>query len=244
MNVREARALGHRLCALVCQGKLHQAELALVPVLEARTRFPLLGTIGLELAQAPPYRLDRFLDVLADRGTEGGWVVVGAALGARVDVDLEEAFRRCRHMVMRADIWYGADILGERVPGPALLQHFGEATSELGEWREDPNRWVRRCLGVAVHFWAKRSKGRACLQPSAAQLLSLLEPLFSERDLDAVKGIGWGLKTIGRHYPALLEDWLRQQVVLEGKPYRALMFRKATSYLPGAARARLQTRAG
>lgn len=31
--------------------------------------------------------------------------------------------------------------------------------------------------------------------------------------MDAVKGMGWGLKTLGRHYPDLVADWLGQQFV-------------------------------
>jgi hypothetical protein len=41
--------------------------------------------------------------------------------------------------------------------------------------------------------------------------------------------VGWGLKTVGRHYPQLLVRWLREQVAKK-KP-RKLILRKATTYL-------------
>jgi hypothetical protein len=33
------------------------------------------------------------------------------------------------------------------------------ALALLAPWRDDANRWVRRTVGVAVHFWAKRAHG-------------------------------------------------------------------------------------
>jgi hypothetical protein len=56
----------------------------------------------------------------------------------------------------------------------------------------------------------------------------MLAPLFDEREIDAVKGIGWGLKTIGRMYPDLLTEWLLEQT---GRGHRAIMLRKALTYL-------------
>ena len=32
--------------------------------------------------------------------------------------------------------------------------------------------------------------------------------MFEEWEMDAVKGVGWGLKTLGKHYPDLVADWL------------------------------------
>lgn len=55
--------------------------------------------------------------------------------------------------------------------------------------------------------------------------------MFEEWEMDAVKGVGWGLKTLGRHYPDLVADWLAQQVVHRRRCHRALMLRKATTYL-------------
>ncbi|HEX9616936.1 MAG TPA: hypothetical protein VGA03_05930 [Anaerolineales bacterium] len=51
-------------------------------------------------------------------------------------------------------------------------------------------------------------------------MLDFLAPLFSERETEAVKGVGWGLKTLGRHYPDLVSDWL---VEAAQRPHRALI---------------------
>jgi hypothetical protein len=68
--------------------------------------------------------------------------------------------------------------------------------------------------------------------------LALLEPVFWEWDMDAVKGIGWGLKTLGRDYPDLVADWLAQQVVPGQRRHRKLMLRKALTFLSDEQRAR------
>jgi hypothetical protein len=174
--------------------------------------------------------------------TEGGWVVIGSALRQQLDRDLAGAFARCRAYVVAANVWYGADILGERVPGPALVSSFEPALVQLGPWRPDGNRWVRRAVGVAVHFWAKRSRGAPELRPQAEALLAFLDPMFSEWEMDAAKGVGWGLKTLGRTYPNLVADWLVEQTVHRGRRHRALMLRKATAYLPDDQRARVTFR--
>lgn len=140
-------------------------------------------------------------------------------------------FARSHSYVITADICYAADIFGERVPGPALVADFDPALVLLSAWQSDPNRWVRRMVGVAVHFWAKRSRGAPELAPQAQALLDLLDPMFEEWEMAAAKGVGWGLKTLGRHYPELVTDWLVEQVAVRQRCHRAIMLRKATTYL-------------
>jgi hypothetical protein len=238
MNLREAQELGRRAAGLVENGQVSQAYALLAPILAQRTRFPILGRIGQAIGAAPIDQVNAFLEYIAAHETEGGWVVIGSALGQQLGRDLAGVFARCHDYVILADVWYGADILGERVPGPALLADFEPALEQLGAWREDANRWVRRTVGVAIHFWAKRSKGTPELAPRAGELLSFLEPMFAEWNMDAVKGIGWGLKTLGRHYPSLVAEWLAQQVVHQKQRHRALMLRKALTYLSEEQRVR------
>jgi 3-methyladenine DNA glycosylase AlkD len=239
MRMNEATQLGERVSELVCAGRMRQAYCLLEPVLAARTPFRILGRIGEILGADSLQTLDSFLERVAAGKMEGGWVVIGAALGAQLDRDLDGALARCRAFIIDADVWYATDILGERVPGPALLLDLVATLAGLTPWRDDCNRWVRRTVGVAVHFWAKRSDGDTAQESDAAVLLAFLEPLFSESDMDAVKGVGWGLKTLGRYYPVLVADWLAKQVVVQQRRHRALMVRKAVTYLPHYLRARV-----
>ena len=135
--------MGERIAVLVQAGELVRAYDLLAPVLAERTPFPVLGRIGGALGAGPMEPTSDFLDLIAVDKTEGGWVVIGAALGAQLDRDLDGALDRCRDFIFAADVWYGADILGERVPGPALLAYFQPALDFLDPWREDENRWVR-----------------------------------------------------------------------------------------------------
>jgi 3-methyladenine DNA glycosylase AlkD len=198
----------------------------------------MLGYIGEAVGAGPLHAVNRFLDRVAAARTEGGWVVIGSALGQQLECDLTGALSRCRSFIIAADVWYATDILGERVPGPALIAHLPSTLNLLAPWRQDANRWVRRAVGVAFHFWAKRSRGAPEYIPRAKELLALLEPMFEEQDEDAIKGVGWGLKTLGKYYPDLLTDWLAQQVVHRQRRPRALMLRKALTYLPARQRAR------
>jgi hypothetical protein len=236
MNKKEARQLGKQLAELVHEGNISGAYEMLAPVLSERTQFYKLDCIGEEVGGESMEGVNHLLDHIADGKTEGGWVVIASALREYLGYDLPGAFDLCRAYIIRADIWYGADIQGERVPGPALVRDFERALGKLKPWRVDPNRWVRRTIGVAVHFWAKRSHGE---QPAQAErLLTFVEPLFGESEADAVKGVGWGLKTLGKYYPDLVTDWLAEQVVRRQRSYRALMLRKSLTYLTDEQRAR------
>ena len=239
MKLREARELGDRMASLVAAGNLRQASSLLAPILAERTPFAALSVIREAVGKGPLDVVNSFLDQIAASQAEGGWVVIGAALGSQLDRDLSGAFARARSFIMSADIWYAPDILGERVPGPALLTHFEAARARLSPWLEAANRWVRRTVGVAVHFWAKRTRGDPERSGEAGALLTLLEPAFSERNMDALKGIGWGIKTLGRHYPDLVADWLCLQLGRSGRAHRALMLRKGVTYLPEEYRARV-----
>ena len=63
--------------------------------------------------------------------------------------------------------------------------------------------------------------------------------MFEEKNVDAIKGVGWGLKTLGRYYPDLLVSWLKQQIIYQQRHPRALMLRKALTYLSDMQRAQV-----
>lgn len=238
MKAKEARDLGKRIAALVSANQTDEAHALLAPLLAERTPFRFLGHIGESAGAVPLDTVNTFLERLASERIEGGWVVIGKALGQQLERDRAGAFTRCRGFIIAADVWYGADILGERVPGPALVSDFAPSLGLLAPWREGANHWVRRAVGVAVHFWTKRSRGAAEHAAGAKKLLEFLEPMFEDRETAAVKGVGWGLKTLGRNYPELLTEWLAVQVAGRQRPHRTLLLRKAMTYLTDEQRAR------
>jgi 3-methyladenine DNA glycosylase AlkD len=236
MNQTEARAWAAGCRNLLARGDVTGALARMQPVLAGRTPFTLLdlaGRIIAEAAAANPAGFTALLDGLAATAEIGAWPLLGSALAAAcLPRDMPQAFSAARRYILQADVWHATDAIGERVLGQGLCSDLDAALALLANWREDESPWLRRAVGVAVHFYTKRERQRP---ERVARLLDLLEPLFEERDLSAIKGIGWGLKTIGRFYPDLLVPWLRRQVAAR-KP-RCLMLRKATEYLPAEVKA-------
>ncbi len=236
MKTKQARELGQRIAELVQDGQIEQAYALLASVLAEHTPFDMLRRISKSVGVGPMELANTFLERVAADKTEGGWVVIAKILEQQLERDLAGALARCREFIVAANVWYGADTMGEGVVGQALVRHFEPALDLLAPWREDANPWVRRAVGTGVHFWAKRSRGAAELTGQARALLALLEPVFGEWDMIAVKGVGWGLKTMGRNYPDLMTEWLPQQI---GRRHRALMLRKALTYLSEEQRAQV-----
>jgi hypothetical protein len=232
MKAKEADELAERITIALQSRQPTQAYELLESSITERTPFRALDRIGENIGNSPFNTLDPFLDLISTAGTMGGWVIIGSILKSKLDQGLVGALNRCRSLIIRSDVWYGADIFGERVPGPALVGHFEPALKTLAPWRHDPNRWVRRSVGVSVHSWAKRSRGSRDLIPRAEALLTFLEPLFEGWEIDAVKGVGWGLKTLGKHYPEQISNWLDLQVHQRQRRHRKLMLTKALTYLP------------
>lgn len=229
MKPSEAHELGSSIRGYLQRGEPERGLGLLLPVLQERTPFPILGTIGQEIAASEYGCTNTLLELLADTHAEGAWVVIACALKQRLPHDAPRAFVEARQYVIRADIWYAADIFAERVPGPALCNDFHYAIELLSPWREDDNIWIRRMVGVAAHHWAKRARGEGQHTDHVKQVLTFLEPCFSEWEMPAARGIAWGLKTLGRYYPAETAKWLCQQV---GRRHRTLMRKKALTYLP------------
>jgi 3-methyladenine DNA glycosylase AlkD len=238
MKAREARELGEHIAALAREGQIAHACECLSPVLAQRTPFAMLRRIGAPVGAGPLESVNAFLEHIAAGKTEGGWVVIASALKAQLGRDLAGSFARCRRFIVAAGVWYAADTLGEGVVGEALVAHFQPALDLLAPWREDDDPWVRRAVGTGVHFWAKRSRGATEHVAQAEALLAFLEPMFGEWDMIAVKGVGWGLKTMGRRYPDLVVDWLAQRAVPGQRQHRALMLRKVLTYLSDEQRTR------
>lgn len=239
MKISQANIIGEELATLIQSGDIEGASANIEPILNRKIPFSSLNRIGAIVGRCSLEQVNAFLARIAKDKTMGGWVVIGSALAEQFDRDFSGCYFRCREYIIAGDTWYSSDILGERVPGPGLVYDFDLGISNLTSWCDDPNRWVRRTIGVSAHYWAKKSKASASNEPYAEALLSFLTPLFSEWSLDAAKGIGWGIKTLGRYYPELVTEWLEDLLGNTQLHYRALMLRKATTYLNDEQRERV-----
>jgi hypothetical protein len=231
LNAKEARSLGDRISRLLVKGETEHALRILSPILMEQVPFRTLDRIGEEVGAGPIEPTRALLLALAETDSLGGWPIIGSALAGQLDRDPDGALHACRRLIVAGGKWFTTDILAERVLGRALALDFEATLTRLTPWRREPDRWVRRAIGVGIHNWAKRSRGASDLQSQADSLLGFLDPLFAERELDAVKGIGWGLKTLGRYYPGRLSRWLHDRQSTDRSACRRLMLRKALTYL-------------
>jgi 3-methyladenine DNA glycosylase AlkD len=238
MNANDADELGAAISLMIANGRSAEGQAMLAPNLVQRVPFRLLDRIGARIGNGPLPETNDFLDKVAREKALGAWPLIGSALAAQLGRDLQGALQLCRAFIVSADVWYAADTLAERVSGAALVADFNRALAVLADWRKDSNRWVRKSAAVAIHLWTKRSRGESRHLPKVRRLLVFLAPMFFEQDLDAAKGIGWALKTLGRYYPDAVTPWLVRQAARK-REHRAVILRKATTYLPAAARKRV-----
>ena len=199
------------------------------PVLDTKVPFPLLDEMGRMLGKAgrlDPQKYFGVFDEIVATDKMGGYVIVGQALAVFLETELEEAIRKAAEIVAGGRKWYVCDIVGERVLGQALVAHFGSTISVLERMTVLEDQGVRRSIGVAVHFFAKRRPEDV---ERMKRLLALLSLLVEDKRVFVVKGVGWGLKTIGKYQPKLVEDYLQE--TMKTKRISKLMLRKATAYL-------------
>ncbi|MDK2981621.1 MAG: hypothetical protein PWQ55_1968 [Chloroflexota bacterium] len=243
-SASQARAYGAQVSQTLDSTGVPAALDLLNAILCERTPFRLLDLVGAALHTAGREAADALLAAVAEQRSEGGWVVIASALRERLPGELAGGLEASRGYIARAAVWYGCDILGERVPGPALVAQFQPALEILSAWRGDPDPWVRRALGVAGHFWAKRSRGLPGSAQQAQALLDFFGPMLEERNVDTAKGVGWALKTCGRYFPEVAQPWLEKQLLDSGRRPLAIVKRKALLYLPADFKRKFQRQRG
>ena len=133
MNINEARKLGAQIADQVRAGSIEEAFCLLAPILERRTPFNKLRAIGYPLGEISKELVDRFIDRIARERTEGGWVVIAAALEKRLAEDLADALHQSRKYILDGYVWYCADILAEGVAGNGLVIEFEETLALLDD---------------------------------------------------------------------------------------------------------------
>jgi len=158
MNREWARSIAERCVEAINSEKREEFWNVLNPVLDTKVPFPLLDEIGKRLGTAgkddPSRYFGVFYDIVAT-DKMGGYVIVGQALAAFLETELEASIRKAAEIVAGEQKWYVCDIVGERVLGQALVAHFDSAFSVLERMTVLEDQGVRRSVGVAVHFFRK-----------------------------------------------------------------------------------------
>jgi 3-methyladenine DNA glycosylase AlkD len=230
-SVQSLQQIAEEFTKYVQKKQFKTAAEQLNPVLNKKCPFSKLDMLGKLIGSEAKNQPDKFLrafDHIIDSQLMGGFVVVGESLVSFLEADFEIAMHKSREYIIKGSTWYVCDIIGERSIGKATVKHFEKTLPFLRGFLEDENRWVKRSAGAAVHFFAKRVRN----EPQKAKvLLDLLAPHIEERQVDVVKGIGWGIKTMGRIYPEIAVPFLIEQLKAK-KKLSKLMIQKALKYLP------------
>lgn len=213
-------------------GKRFEEAFQLIkPVLDQKVWFPDLDSIGLNLGQK---NLDRkadlftFLDKIVEYNAMGSYVIASKALIPFLEDSFEEVIEKTKEYIIKGDVWHVCDNTSERSLGQALVDYFDKTVPVLEKFLKSNDRWLQRAVGVAIHFFQKRRKND--LKRSIV-LLQLTEPYFEKQQRDVAKGIGWGMKTIGKHHPELLTEYLIKQL-RSGRVPSKIIIRKSLTYLP------------
>jgi 3-methyladenine DNA glycosylase AlkD len=218
-------------------GQIDRVWDKLLSVLNERTAFQMLDIIGSKLGESALSHKSKYLeffDLLSAKKLMGGYVIIAQSLISLLQDDCMECFEKAKEYMIEGDEWYVCDTFGERILGYAMIDHFDKTRSLFQEFVCDDNHWVRRSVGVAAHFFAKRCRDDKRDDRKAAEILELLTPQICERDIRILKGIGWGLKTLGRYYPELLVPYMKTQI--SDKQISAVIIRKCVTYLDEVSR--------
>lgn len=229
LNIKWARNTAEQLVKAINAGNTEAFWSVLNPVLGAKVPFPLLDEIGKLLGEAGKSEKQKYfgvIDEIVAADKMGGYVIVGQALAQFLEKQPEKSLNKAKEVVIKGKTWYVCDIVGEQVFGQALVSYFESAVLVLQKMTSLEAQEVRRSIGVGVHFFAKRRPNDT---EKMKRLLSMLSALVEDRRVFVVKGVGWGLKTIGKHQPELIVEFM--QDTLKTKRVSKLLLRKATTYL-------------
>jgi len=219
--------------ALECSAYLSEDDLGafwscLQPVLKSKLSddsLALFGEILGEEAAKDPERYFRAFDEMIAKQSSGCTVIVGKALSKMLETHFDQCCDRARTYIAQGESYETADFVGQSVLGEALVRYFDQTVGVLKNLSHDESKWVRRAVGAAVQFFSEEVRD----VDQTGRLLELTLPLMGSDDDVVLKGVGWGLKTIGRYHPELLEKFLKTHI--GRRDISATVVKNAVAYL-------------
>lgn len=231
LDKRQLQKLSEKVFAAVNSKQFEQALNLVKPLLDNKIPFSTLDKLGLLIGQKFPSldsSLLTFYNQIIDYNAMGSYVLVAKSLTCFLPKQLDLVLEKARRYIINGDVWYVCDSIGERTIGQALSNQFDRTLPWIKKFLKGKNAWIRRSAGVAIHNFAKNNRN----SPKQIKiLLKTITPYIEETDKDALKGIGWGLKTIGHYYPQLAADFLTDQLK-QNKKISSIIIRKSLTYLP------------
>jgi 3-methyladenine DNA glycosylase AlkD len=100
--------------------------------------------------------------------------------------------------------WAMLDYLSTRHLGTLAMNYPEEVYPKVHKWAKSKHLWTRRA-SILIHIMPSRKK-----QLHAEFAIPTFEELLHEREFFIRKAIGWTLREIGKHYPDLTFEFLRE----------------------------------
>ncbi len=230
LDKNKIRELSKAITSKIEGEEYSEALGTLTPILDKKVKFYKLDKLGLELGHnnlKEKEKFLRFLDIVIDYEAMGGYVIASKSMIPFLDDDLDTVMKKSREYILKGNVWHVCDNISERSIGLGLVDHFEETLPWLDKFLSSGEPWLQRSTGVAIHFYTKRVRD----DPEGIEkLLELIEPYLEVKSKDSVKGLGWGLKTMGRYYPDVLIPFLKDQRK-SGRDVSRIIWRKALTYL-------------
>ena len=176
-------------------------------LLGSKVRFPLLEYAG-EILWGSLKKADRkkLLDQISAGKSIGGNVIIGIFLQKDLKEDLDGSFSQAASYISRGAEWYVTDIIGERVFGVGLLDHFANAFPKFQRLKTNHDPWVIRAIGPGAHYATKKGLPKENVEPLFAFLLELKEA----KEPNVRSGIGWAAKTVAKFHPDIIEQYQKE----------------------------------
>lgn len=223
--------LSKNITEMVSEQRNREGLQLLQPILDSKVKFRKLDELGLALGNGNKHQKDlffTFLDALVDYDAMGGYVIASKSLVPFLNNHLDEVMSKSREYILKGDVWHVCDNMSERSIGQALVDRFDDALPWIRKFLASEKAWLQRSAGVAIHFFSKRVQDKP---EKTNALLKVVEPYVEIKQKNPVKGIGWGLKTIGKHHPEIAKSFLLAQIE-QDKDMSKILIRKALTYLP------------
>lgn len=173
-------------------------------LLKKKVKFPLLEEAANQLFTLVPIesQID-LLRKLISLKTIGGNAIAGKLLQNRLTNYYNESIEVAIEFICFGDEWYVCDIIGERVFGYALLTQPEKTIPVLNKFKKHNNDWIIRSIGVATHYAVKKGLKKKYVD----QMFKLLLSLSHTTNFHIKKGVGWGVKTIAKFHPEIVEKY-------------------------------------
>ncbi len=100
--------------------------------------------------------------------------------------------------------WAMLDYLATRHLGTLAMNYPDEVYPKVRKWTKSKHLWTRRAA-ILIHVMPSRKK-----QLRAEFAIPTFEELLHEKEFFIRKAIGWTLREIGKHYPDLTFEFLKE----------------------------------